>query len=270
MEVAIDLNKSIEQNAAVYYERSKKAKRKLVGAQKAIGEAERELEKLKKQRAQIMDDIEEELAEEARAHEQKEKRRAFWYDSFRWFFASNGMLVVGGRDATSNDILIKKQVLDHDLVFHTEAAGSPFFVIKTEGKEVPEEVLAEVAQATATFSRSWKLNLSYADVYWVTPSQISKTAEAGEYLGKGSFMIRGKRNQYKTTIKLAVGLLDDGRLMAGPPASVAARCAKYLLLDQGGDKKAAVCKKIVSLLGGGTIDEGEHVLPAGTFKIRKR
>src|SRR3989338_8000756 len=172
MEVNIDLNKSIEQNAANYYDKAKKSKKKLAGAIKALDQAKNELSKFEKERGKIIIHIEKDLELKEKEKEKKEKRKSFWYDSFRWFFASNGMLVVGGRDATSNDILIKKQVLDHDLVFHTEAAGSPFFVIKTEGKEVPEEVLAEVAQATATFSRSWKLNLSYADVYWVTPSQI--------------------------------------------------------------------------------------------------
>lgn len=32
------------------------------------------------------------------------------------------------------------------------------------------------------------------NAYWVTGEQVSKTAPTGEYLGTGSFMIRGKKN----------------------------------------------------------------------------
>ena len=268
MEITIDSTKSIEQNAAEYYERAKKAKKKIKGAVKALEHADHELAKLKKERDKVLLEIERELEEEAERAEKKAQRKAFWYDKFRWFFASNGMLVVGGNDATSNDIVVKKHIDDHDIVFHTEAPGSPFFVIKTEGKEVPATVLAEVAQATATFSRAWKQNIAYIDVYWVLPSQISKTAESGEYLSKGAFMVRGKRNQSKQMLKLAVGVLPDGRLMAGPPTSVKAQCTSLLELEQGDDKKSSVCKKIIAKLGG-MIDECEHILPAGTFKIKK-
>src|SRR3989338_3062618 len=219
MEVNIDLNKSIEQNAANYYDKAKKSKKKLAGAIKALDQAKNELSKFEKERGKIIIHIEKDLELKEKEKEKKEKRKSFWYDKFRWFFASNGMLVVGGRDATSNDILIKKYMENSDLVFHTEAPGSPFFLIKTEGKEVPPEVLEETATATATFSRAWKQGIGYTEVYWVLPPQVSKTPESGEYISKGAFMIRGKRNYFKPALKLSVGILEDGRLMAGPPES---------------------------------------------------
>ncbi len=268
MEVTLDINKTIEQNAAEYYERAKKAKKKIKGALKAFVDAEKELAKLRKEREHVQKEVEEQIVEEEELAEKKAQRKSFWYDKFRWFFASNGMLVVGGRDATSNDIIVKKHVADQDIVFHTEAPGSPFFVIKTEGKDVPQSVLAEVAQATATFSRAWKQNIAYVDVYWVKPEQISKTAESGEYLGKGAFMVRGKRNQSKQQLHLAVGMREDGRLMAGPPSAVKVHCSSCLALEQGDERKAAVCKKIVAKLGG-SVDECEHILPAGDFRIKK-
>ena len=44
--LTIDLNKSVEQNAAVYYEKAKKAKRKLEGALAVVRRYEQELQKL--------------------------------------------------------------------------------------------------------------------------------------------------------------------------------------------------------------------------------
>ena len=55
------------------------------------------------------------------------------------------------------------------------------------------------------------------DVFWVYPDQVSKTPEAGEFLSKGSFVIRGHRNYIRgARVKLAVGIVDyEGkRIMA--------------------------------------------------------
>ena len=49
MEIEIDLNKSLEENAGTYFELAKKAKKKLKGAQEALIRSEKELEKLQKQ-----------------------------------------------------------------------------------------------------------------------------------------------------------------------------------------------------------------------------
>ena len=53
-----------------------------------------------------------------------------WYEKFRWFISSEGFLVIGGRDATSNEIVIKKHADKNDLVFHTDIKGSPFHLSK--------------------------------------------------------------------------------------------------------------------------------------------
>jgi len=54
------------------------------------------------------------------------KRKREWFEKFRWFYSSEGFLVVGGRDATTNEILIKKHTDKDDLVFHTDAINAIF------------------------------------------------------------------------------------------------------------------------------------------------
>ena len=45
-------------------------------------------------------------------------RKKLWYERFRWFITSDGLLAIGGKDATSNDILIKRHTEENDLIFH--------------------------------------------------------------------------------------------------------------------------------------------------------
>ena len=61
-----------------------------------------------------------------------------WYEKFRWFYSSERFLCIGGRDATTNETVIKKHTGAHDLVFHTAMTGSPFFVIQSGGKKIGE------------------------------------------------------------------------------------------------------------------------------------
>lgn len=170
--LTIDLNKSVEQNAAVYYEKAKKAKRKLEGALAVVRRYEQELQKLERPKPE--------------AKETKKAVKREWFEKYRWFYSSEGFLVIGGRDATTNDMIIKKHAAADDIVFHTDMAGSPFFVIKTEGKKPGNATMQEAADATCSFSRAWKLGLSTQSVFHVAPEQVTKTANTGEYLTKGA------------------------------------------------------------------------------------
>lgn len=255
MRVKLDFNKSVEKNAADYFEKAKKAKKKLEGSLKTKIKYEKELDKLIK------------------TQEVKEKnkvevinRKKHWYEKFRWFYTSKGFLVVGGRDATTNEIVIKKHTDKEDLVFHTDMAGSPFFVLKTEGKKIDKETLREVGNATCTFSKAWKLGIQSQQVFYVKPEQVSKNARPGEYLSKGSFMIYGKTNYIENSVDLCVCILEDGSVMAAPENSVRAKCEKYVKLIQGRDKTSQIAKKIQKKLGG-NLDDIIRALPSGGFKI---
>ncbi len=261
MKITLHVEKSLEQNAAHYFERAKKVAKKIEGAKIALDMHRQKLESLEKKR-------DKELGEkkERRAAATKKKE---WYEKFRWFISSEGFLVVGGRDATSNEVVIKKHTETNDIVFHTDMAGSPFFVIKTEGKTPGETTLKEVADATVTFSRAWKLGLSNSPVFHVSPEQVSKKAQSGEYMSKGAFMIYGKTNYTDNKINLAVGVTEDGKIMSGPLSAIQAHCVHYLGLQQGDEKASGIAKLIHKKLGAGTIDEIIRALPAGEFRIRK-
>jgi len=267
MQMELDLNKSVEQNAEVYFEKAKKARRKIDGINKAIASAREKLERLHHEEKERLVKKE----EQKKAVEKKKARKQEWYEKFRWFFSSEGFLVVGGRDATTNEIMIKKHAEKDDLVFHTDMAGSPFFIVKANsqpGKKPTEKTLQEVADTTCAYSRAWKLGMSTTEVFWVNPDQVSKTAQPGEFLPKGAFMIRGKTNYVKPRLNIAIGMLDDGRVMGASVNAVKAHCKKYVEISQGNEKTSETAKKIRAKIGG-DLDDIIKVIPSGGAKVRK-
>ena len=259
--IELDLTKSIDENAAVYFEKAKKIKKKIAGAERALQESLKKLKELEAKKEKL-------ILQESKDAPFKERKKE-WYEKFRWFISSEGFLVIGGRDATSNEIVIKKHTEPNDLVFHTDMAGSPFFVIKSEQKQIGEETKEEAADATCTFSRAWKLGLQTTSVFYAAPEQVSKKTKSGEYIGKGAFMIYGKTNYISNRINLAVGMTSSQQIMAGPLDAVKAHCSKYVVLEQGSEKTGSAAKMIRHKVGG-LIDDIVRALPSGGFKISKK
>lgn len=263
MRLTLNVKKTIEKNAETYFEKAKKAKGKIAGLKIALTRFEAQKEKLQKEQTSVI----------AKLEKQKpiaSDRKREWYEKFRWFYSSEGFLCIGGRDATTNDIVVKKHAEPGDLIFHTEAPGSPFFIIKADNKAIGEATKEETAQAAATFSKGWKLGVTSMEVYHVTPEQVTKEAKAGEFLGKGAFMVIGKRTYYNPTLEIAIGILDDGRIMSGPLPAVKKHCKKYAVIKQGDERPSDIAKKLIHLFGAGTADEIISALPSGEIRIAKQ
>jgi predicted ribosome quality control (RQC) complex YloA/Tae2 family protein len=262
MKVSLDYTKTLEENAGIYFDKAKKAKKKLEGLQEAIAKTEERLSKARKEHTQ------------AEEHAEMEGKMAAikkeWYEKFRWFYTSAGHLVIGGRDAQTNEIIIKKHTEEGDIVFHTDMAGSPFFIIKAGGEDVTEEELKEVAQATAAYSKAWTKGLSSTDVFWVRPDQVTKEAQAGEYLSTGSFMIRGKTNYIRfDEMAVAVGR-KDLKVIGGPVSAVAKQTQYWTKIRQGDEKPGKIAKQVRKQIGGGDLDDIIRFLPAGGVRMAKK
>jgi len=237
----LDLTRSIQASAAKFYGKAKKAQRKLEGAEKALCGTRAKIEDLQQKKRQIV-------------KVQKPppvRREKVWYEKFRWFHSSDGSLVIGGKDATTNEILIKKHMEPHDIVFHADIVGAPFVLIKTEGKTPPEQSLKEAAQFAASYSRAWKEMFGVVDVYWFRPKQISKSPPSGQYLKKGSFMIRGAKN-YTRNVPLAVAIgvqiKDYARIIGGPPEAVRNNTKVFVEIVPGEQKSGELAKQIRHIL----------------------
>jgi predicted ribosome quality control (RQC) complex YloA/Tae2 family protein len=259
MRITIDTRKTIEQNAAAYFERAKKAKKKLEGAKKALELAQERM----RQHAEAMAEKKPEAKQEPRPQRKQE-----WYEKLRWFISSDGFLCIGGRDATTNEMVVKRHALKGDIVFHTDMAGSPFTIIKAEGRDVPMTTLEEAAQFCAAFSRAWKNGFSYLEVFYVAPEQLSKEPNPGEFLPKGAFVVRGSVKYLMPKIEICIGKDKEGRVMVAPERAVLAHCGRGFIILQGNEKTSDVAKRLAKLLDA-HIDEIVPLLPPGGVKLGK-
>ena len=246
MEIVLDKRLSVFENAQKYFEKAKKIEER-------IKRLKEELEKLKKEK-------EEKEKKETKKIEKKKE----WYEQFRWFITSTGFLVIAGKDANTNELLIKKYTEEKDIVIHPDIVGAPFTVIKTQGKEVDEQTIKEACQFAASYSKAWKMGLHSLDVYWVYPNQVSKKAPSGEYLKKGSFMIYGKKNYLTVKLELAIGIDESGNIVQGVPSSVHEHSVKYVVIVPGRRKKEEIAEKICKILGTDKKEEIMKWIPEGS------
>ncbi|MCY4491199.1 MAG: ribosome rescue protein RqcH [Thaumarchaeota archaeon] len=207
-----------------------------------------------------------------------EIRKKNWYERYRWFFTTDGMLAIGGRDAASNSAVVRKHLGKNDRIFHGEIFGSPFFILKN-CQDVPASSMNEVANATVCFSRAWREGMYGLSAYWVNPEQVKKSAPSGQFLPKGSFTIEGQRNYVKiSSLKLAVGITiqNDGHaLTCGPPDTIKKNSICYAIIEPQGSEMADVAKKIrleflklkEDITKKISIDEFVRALPAGQSQI---
>lgn len=263
--INIDPKLKVPENAQVYYEKAKKAKRKIKGALIAIENTKKQLEKMRAKK-----DIE---MEKILYPKKRVKKDLKWYEKLRWFLSSDGTLVVGGRDANTNESVVKKYLDNNDIYLHADIHGASSIVVKLEGKEINDNLLQESASFAASFSSAWSKGFSTQDIYWVHPDQVSKTPEAGEFVAKGSFIVRGNRNYVRgAKVQIAIGIVDyEGkRIMAGPVEALEAHCENFVVLKPGYTKKEAIAKKILHKINEDqllNLDDIVRVLPAGKCDI---
>jgi predicted ribosome quality control (RQC) complex YloA/Tae2 family protein len=279
--IFIDSKKPIPENAEVYYEKGKKAKRKIKGVLIAIEKTKKELDRVEKKKEIAMERV---LVPQKRV-----KKELKWFEKLRWFISSDGLLVIGGRDAHTNEIVVKKHMENKDIYLHSDIHGAPSVVIKNEGlikssedkltdvddenHGIPSTTIEEAAVFAASFSSAWSKGFGSLDVYWVHPEQVSKTPQSGEFVAKGAFIIRGSRKFIrKATVSIAVGIVNyqGPRIMAGPVESLKKYTQNYVTIKPGYTKKEAVALEILKRIDPDkqlTLEDVIRVLPSGKCDI---
>lgn len=262
MKVKLRFDKSVQENAAMYFERAKKAKKKLEGLKTAMQTMDKKISFAEKKITQ---------ARQAKVERKKERK---WFEKFHWFDSSDGFLVLAGRDAKSNESLIKKHFEKGDRFFHADIVGAAHTVVKGNGKVLPESTLSEAAQFAAVFCKAWQEKIGAVDVYSAEFGQVTKQAPSGESIGTGAFMVYGKREWYKKTrLEFAVGIDEKGQIISGPPSSVKKHARFFVEVFPGSDTKTVVAKKIREFLEkksgyAVSLDELNQALPGGELKAK--
>ena len=266
--VKIELDAPLPSLASILFDESKKQKGAITSIEKLIEKTEDQLEKT----------IEKgEIAKGSVGFSDIRKKN--WYERYRWFFTSDGLLAVGGRDSSSNSALVRKHMESNDKIFHAEINGSPFFILKDTNEDLMPLSLEETAYATVCFSRAWQASAHGLNSFWVKPDQIKKAAPTGQSMGKGSFMIYGTRNFIKVaSLKLAVGIMKEDEnflLISGPVEPIKKNCLCYVIIEPGGSLISDVAKKIRAEFNKSdekfqklfVVDDYVRALPTGSSKI---
>jgi predicted ribosome quality control (RQC) complex YloA/Tae2 family protein len=261
--LALDLCLSSFENASRSYKTCKKLTEKAAGAREAVLRTEGELNEL------VLRDV-----SKVAAPIMRKRRKIKWFERFKWFISSDGVLVIAGRDTATNQEVVEKHVQPGDRYLHADIFGAPHVVVKAAGKEISEITLREAAEFAAIHSRAWREGLGSLKVFWAFPEQVSRQAPSGEYLPRGSYIIRGKRNFLKVQMDAAVGIvtLDDEKfVVCGPPSAVKNHSKIVVPVVSGPIKKSDLAKKVQARLKASgeevSIDELMRALPSGKGQI---
>ncbi len=261
--IVLDLRASAFENASRFYGLYKKLAEKSARGKAALERTAKEIEKLSS-----VGIPEDEISPP------KKRRKPRWFERYRWFISSDGMLVIAGRDAKTNAEVVEKHMEPNDRHLHADIAGAPHVVVKSGNREVPETTLREAAEFAAMHSKAWREGLGNLDVYWVMPNQISKRAPSGTYLPKGSYVIKGKRNFIKVPLRGAVGVLmlnGEEFVTCGPVSAMQKHSRMTVEVVPGKTKKSELARKIQSKFKSAgmeiSISEVERALPPGPGKI---
>ncbi len=242
MNIRVEPFEDLEATASRYYDKAKASEEKMENAREALEETEKKLEELEKETVEVEESME----------DKSDKRSKQWFEKYRWFYSSGEYLVLIGRDAQTNEMLVKKHMEPNDFYFHADFEGGPSVVVK-DGQEADEKTLEEAAAAAVTFSRNWKAGITSGSAYYVEPEQVTKEPEPGEYLKKGAFVIRGDREYLRNvSVEASIGPyeMENGTHVpiCGPGDAIRENCPAAVDLKPGQEKKSEVAKKIQSHL----------------------
>ena len=193
------------------------------------------MEKIRELEAKLSDKRQESHLKELETSMRVARKRE-WYERYRWFITSDGLLVIGGKDADQK-ISIIRNVMRNDLwALHADVHGSPLAIIYEDAERVPETSISEAAQFVASYSKAWAEGLLSIKVSVFKSEQVSLSPPSGTFLSKGSFMIYGKKREVDAGLILSIGVeTGEGwfRVISGPPNAVEKKALAYVTIRPG-------------------------------------
>lgn len=261
--VIVEVARSPRDSAQVLYEEAKRTARKLEGARSAL---EVTLARFAEPgvRAAPVDGAAD-----------RRPSKVFWFEKYRWFISSEGIVVIAGRDAPANDVVVRRYLKSGDLYFHADLHGAPSVIAKraTGGTPIAPATIEEAAQWAVAFSKAWRAGLASASAFWVTPEQVSKAAASGEFVPRGAWVIHGTKNVLRDLpLELALGSVRvDGeeRWTVAPERSVRARGTVRVLLVPGEERDRAEVERSLARDLGVSRSLLQALLPAGGITARR-
>ncbi len=265
--VSLSLERSLRESAQTLFEESKRVQGKLAGARSALQESERR---------QARPAVAGPAAEGRPSRRPSPPRKTHWFERYRWFLSSEGAVVIAGRDAASNDQVVKRHLKEGDIYVHADLHGAASVVVKhpaAGAPELTETTYREAGQFAASFSKAWRAGLASASAFWVTHDQVSKSGGSGEFVARGAWVVHGTKHLLRDLpLELALGTVDyegETRWTAAPPEAVRRRGTARFLLTPGPERERSDREAdLVRELG---LDRSllQSLLPAGGISARR-
>lgn len=248
MRIKLFYNKSVHENAASCYELAKASREKISGLEKAMEETEKEIAE----------------AQKGDKKDVRVKKPREWFEKFHHSMTSQGRLMLGGRSAQQNDMLVARHMEDSDLFFHADIQGGAVVVLKG-GLDAGDGELKEAAQFAACFSNAWKNGNASVDVYAVEKKQLTKNMSGG-FVPSGAFAILGERRWFRA-MRLSLRIGKDGDQIIILPYSSEKKLKDELILvpSNAGKEKGAMAKSLAKRFFAHP-DQFLEMLPSGRSK----
>jgi predicted ribosome quality control (RQC) complex YloA/Tae2 family protein len=272
--VTLEASKTVHQNAQRYFEEARTQKNKAKGAKEALRKTERSRNTAEKK-----------AAKEAASGKLKGRKRArrFWFEKYRWAVVSGGHLLIGGKDAKGNDVLVRKHLSSNDLYFHADLHGAPSCSLKLKDGLIPSSSQQGIVpEGVASLQISQTLGEGFEDARELGDSIISEAAQisvcwsrawgsggaaATAFHARGSFVVRGERSWHRDTpLEIAIGLAVVNGVplpVSGVPKVISEMCHRWAKVVPGREKKDSVANRISKSTGLGQEDLLSCLPPGG-------
>ena len=246
--IKILISKSAQANGSMYFDKAKECERKAKRTEQIIKEKPK---KISQKKVRV--------------------KKVEWFEKYRWFITSEGDIALGGKDATTNEQVVKKYLKNNDRYAHADIHGAPSVVVKsTQGVPPSENAMKQASSFSLAYSKAWGARVASGHSFWVDNDKVSKTPNTGEFLAKGAFVIRGRRNWNKNLeVNLSIGIIEyEGieKLMGGPLESFQDKSKKYLTFKPGFIDRKIVSRKIAKVFDEDLVTV-ERLLPNGGFEL---
>ncbi|MFZ1024299.1 MAG: ribosome rescue protein RqcH [Thermoplasmata archaeon] len=267
--VSVYRDRTIRESAQALYDEGKRVQAKLSGASAALAETE----------SRIRDSTDAEAAKAERVRVQSTTappRKAHWFEKYRWFISSEGAIVVAGRDATTNDYVVRRYLREGDIYLHADIHGAASVIVKHPAPGDPdlsETTYREAAQWAVAYSKAWRAGLASAAAFWVAYDQVSKSGASGEFVAKGAWVIHGTKHVLPDLpLQLAIGEIDykgESLWTVAPPPAVRARGKIRFLLTPGLERERDEREVALARDLGISRPRLQSLLPAGGIDVRR-
>lgn len=96
-----------------------------------------------------------------------------WFEKFYWCVSSDGYLIIGGRDAQQNEMIVKRYLRPGDVYVHADLAGASSVVVRNKSRnaEIPPMTLNEAGSMAVCYSNAWDAKV-VVSAWWVHHEQV--------------------------------------------------------------------------------------------------